>query len=735
MALFQIKNSQFGVNMCDFLKELNEAQREAVTSTEGYYRIIAGAGSGKTRALVSRYAYLVLELGIHPSNIACITFTNKAANEMKKRIRGIIGDTDGCYISTFHGLCASILREDISFLHYPSNFIIADNEDIKDILSIVFEDMNINSRILTFKQAIQDISLRKGNAEYVDDIVDLSNKKIKEKIKNATTLESEIFYRYQYELKKSFALDFNDLMSYAIYIFNNSQEIKEKWQKRLNYVMVDEFQDLSHRQAAFSEIISSYHKNLFVVGDPDQTIYSWRGADVNLIMNFVDKHQGAKTIIIDRNYRSSPDILSVSNSLISKNVNRVEKDLIPVKTNKAEIPYFHGKTQKEEAQWISEQIMNLNQNGVSFSQVAILYRAHYVSRTIEETFIQNKIPYSLFSGVEFYGRKEIKDAISYLRMVLNCDDISFMRVINTPKRNFGKKRMSIIKEYAESNNCSFYSALMSNRTHDLIITSDAINFVNMIENLRAHYKDMTISDLFDTVMDESGLEEYYRLSGEQERLDNLSELKQSIYNYEHSAGEETSLESYLEQVALFTNLDKVDNKNTVKMMTIHTAKGLEFPYVFVCTLNEGIFPTKHTKDLESLEEERRLAYVAFTRAEDGLFISESEGVNYDGSFRYPSRFIFNIDEMLLKRIVEFDDKFIDECARFIKNQEDLIFRGEDKFEPYDTINHKVFGKGIITNVDNENSSYEIKFFETETFRKISFSIGEKVLTLLEKGNV
>lgn len=714
------------MGMNETLLNLNEEQINAVTTTEGYVRVIAGAGSGKTKALTHRYAYLVNELGISTTNILCATFTNKAANEMKKRIRSMIGDNDTGFICTFHGFCVHLLREDIHAINYPQNFIVMDSEDTESILKIVYENSNIQSRTYTFNMAREDIRKMKTsrNKEQIFNhlpyLIDIDIKKLKNEYENAKDVKTKVFLGYIYEQKKCYGLDFDDLITVALYILETNDSKRKKWQERMMYVMVDEFQDVSILNYQLADILSAYHKNLFIVGDSDQTIYSWRGAKVEFILNFDKTHPNTKTILLNKNYRSSPEILNAANSLIKKNEKRIDKDLIAIKGENVPTVFNHAKTTKTEAEWIASQIKNLISNGNHYNDICILYRAHYVSRSIEEIFIKEKIPYVLYSGIEFYKRKEIKDAISYLRMVLYADDLSFQRIINEPKRNIGKKRLSFLKEYSESHQCSLYKALKENLENELFSTTSAANFINTIEKYNKIYNEMRISDIITGILNDSGYESMLRQSGEQERLDNLSELKQSIFEFENTSGEENCLEEYIQNIALFTNLDKDERQNSIKMMTIHTAKGLEFPYVFVCGLNEGIFPTKHANTQDKLEEERRLAYVAYTRAENALFLSDAEGVNYDGSFRYPSRFIFNTDKAYLNYTVELEDRLINDSNTYIQNDEKRITLSNPILKTGDIIQHAVFGKGKIIEVRNDISSYIIKFEKMETTRNINF---------------
>ncbi len=708
--------------MDNFIDELNEQQKEAVTTTEGYVRIIAGAGTGKTKALTYRYAYLVDELGISTSNILCVTFTNKAAREMSKRIRQMIGDSDTGYICTFHGFCVKLLREDIHAINYPQNFVVMDNEDTEDILKTVYENAHIQSRTYTFDMARDHISAMKNEMQHIAYLADISNDRLLADYENASDIPEKVFLGYLYEQKKVYGLDYDDLITIALHILRTDAEKCRKWQERMMYVMVDEFQDVSGNQYALAEILSGYHRNLFIVGDPDQTIYTWRGARIEYILNFDAEHEDTKTVFLDVNYRSIPEILAVSNSLIEKNKKRLPHRLEAYKESGRRPQYIHSKTTGDEARWMTAEIQKLISTGNSYSDIAVIYRSHFVSRSIEEAFIKSKIPYTLYSGVEFYKRKEIKDVLAYLRMIVYSDDLSFRRVINEPKRNFGKKRMAIVKAYADSHRCSLYNALLDLLEEKSVKTTGATVFVDIIEGFKKTYKEKKLTDLVTEILEQTGYEVMLRQSGEQERLDNLAELKQSIDEFEKTSGEENTLEEYLQSIALYTNSDKEQDKETVKMMTIHTAKGLEFPYVFVCGVNEGIFPSKHVDTEDMLEEERRMAYVACTRAERGLYISDAEGLNYDDSFRYPSRFIFNIDRDTIAYVNELPQRLVDDTKSYIAANEAHIYPPDTELKPGDRVKHKVFGEGTITGIRGDIGCYVIKFDKMATERNLKIGI-------------
>ena len=564
------------------LCQLNQKQLEAVTSTEGFIRVIAGAGSGKTRALSHRFAFLVNEIGILPGNILCVTFTNKAANEMRHRIHNLIADNDTGYINTFHGFCVSILQEDSHAVQYPKNFLVLDNQDIDSMLKIIYEERGLTLRHKTFSKARDMIEMYKLERypNYYLDLITMSLDTLRQKYLGATDVNDIIFYGYLYQEKKCFGLDYNDLLKFSLYIFEKNKEIRLKWQKRLEYIMIDEFQDIDKIQYQLMKVLCGYHKNLFIVGDPDQTIYSWRGADINYLLNFDKAFPDVKTIMMNENYRSTPQILSVCNSLIDKNKNRMKKDLLPMCHSKNSVLYYHGDTSEEESDWIADQIIKLHKKDISYKDITILYRAHYVTRTLEETLLKKKIPYSIYSGIQFFERMEVKDALSYLRMITYKDDLSFLRIVNVPKRNIGKKRMEFLQAYVNAHHCSFYEALKECVEDPIFKGTDAKDFISLIDAFSVTYEQRTISEVLSDILDRSGYEEMLRTTGNQERLDNLAELKQAVYDYEISCGEEALLPDYLDHIALFTNSDVTDDSDKVKLMTVHAAKGLEFPPLY-----------------------------------------------------------------------------------------------------------------------------------------------------------
>ena len=715
--------------MGDILFGLNDEQRDAVTSTEGFVRVMAGAGSGKTRALAHRFAYLVNEVGILPANILCVTFTNKAANEMRRRIRSLTGDNDTGFISTFHGFCVAVLQEDGYFVQYPKSFLVLDNSDIDSMLKIIYEERGLTLRDMTFSNARDMIEIEKckNRPQYYLDVIAMDTDALKKKYDEAVSAKDVIFYGYLYQQKKCFGLDYNDLIKFTLYIFSKSDEIRLKWQQRLEYIMIDEFQDIDGLQYELMQALCAYHKNLFIVGDPDQTIYSWRGANVKHILDFDKNFPKVKTIMMMKNYRSTPEIIAAANSLIDKNTVRMKKQLIPTLPKGERVVYSHAKTTKEEANSIAERIKKLSKAGVPYGDITILYRAHYIARTIEEGLMRAEIPYTVYSGVQFFDRMEIKDALSYLRLIAYRDNLSFMRIVNTPKRNIGEKRMRFLKEYAAANGCLLYDALVKSIDEPMFANTQARRFVKLIERFSSIYHTMPASELLSAVLNESGYEEALRTEGAQDRLDNLAELKQAVYEYETGCGEESRLEDFLSHVALLTNADAAAAPNAVKLMTVHTAKGLEFPYVFICGLDEGMFPSKRTSSFEAMEEERRLAFVAMTRAEKGLYLSDAEGRGLDGSFRYPSRFVFDIDRQLMDYSTELDPGLKADAQRYISSAHNRLkgLSGQQRLNVGDRVRHDIMGNGVIEDIDEERMAYVVKFDELPTTRKINFNANLK----------
>jgi len=721
----------------EILNNLNEQQLEAVKTTEGYVRVIAGAGSGKTRALVSRYAYLVNELGISPSNILSVTFTNKASKEMRNRVQRLVNkDHSLHYIITFHGFCVKVLREDINKLQYPKGFIILDVEDQKTILREIYSELNITSRDVKFKQCLSYINRAKGKNGLADikDVESNSfnyiNYVLNSKLREPTDdIFDKIFLKYLEKQQRNFALDFTDLIEFTLHIFTNYQEVLNKWQDRMHYVQVDEAQDNSEKQCMLMDMISNKHKNLFIVGDPDQTIYEWRGASAGFLIDFDKQYDNVKTIIMNQNYRSTPNILDLGNHLIKNNSLRIDKDMVTDNKKGVDVVHYHADSEFNEGVWVVNEIKRLlnveskdNTKKTKPNDIAILYRASYISRAIEQALMREKIPYVIFGGIRFFERKEIKDILSYLRLIEFGDDFSFLRVINFPKRGLGKKFIDGIREEAISQDKSLLDSLLG-KEDEPNLRSGAIEFISLYKKLKS-IKNKSISDFTKIVLDESGVMNDYRMDGDTDRLDNINELLNSIISIEKDNDEELLLTDYLQEISLYTDMD-TDNSNEqrVKLMTIHGAKGLEFPFVFLCGFTEGVLPSSislNSRGKAAMEEERRLAYVAITRAEKGFYMTESEGYNFrTGLEKYPSRFLFELSEKFYVREGKLDPELIKHAKDFYQNKKASLSI-ENKFELGDIVVHSIWGKGEIKKVYNKKGVYEVFFSDTGKTKPINF---------------
>lgn len=715
----------------DALAGLNDAQREAVTTTEGPVRVIAGAGSGKTRALSRRFAYLVNDLGIMPGNILCVTFTNKAANEMRQRIRKLTGDVDTGYVNTFHGFCVSVLQEDASAIAFPKSFLVLDNSDIDAMLQIIYDERGLTLRDYTFARARDMFEIRKTFTErdYYLSLVDLSPEELKLKYDLAESPDDILFYGYLYQQKKCFGLDYNDLIILVLEVFRRREDLRLKWQKRLEYIMIDEFQDIDGLQYELMEVLAAHHGNLFVVGDPDQTIYTWRGANVKYLLGFDERFPGTRTIMMNDNYRSTPQITMVANSLISANRQRIAKNLVAVSPAGEKVRCYHGTSSADEATWIAEQVERLVAGGASLRDICVLYRAHYASRPVEEAFVKAQVPYAIYSGVQFFDRKEVKDALSYLRMVIFRDDLSFERIANVPRRNLGARRMKFLRQYAEGNGVSLYRALCDNLDNAIMKGTKAAEFVGLVERYAAQAESRPASELLADLLDKSGYELALRTEGSQERLDNLAELRQAVYEFETTCGEEATAANFLAHASMMTNLDKGLSSNKVKLMTIHAAKGLEFPYVFICSLNEGVLPSRKTKTTEAMEEERRLAFVAVTRAEKGLFLTCADGTSHDGMPRYPSRFVLDIDPDLIDFVTPLEDSLVKDARAYMRAKDRQLDQGDAApvYPSGTRVRHGVFGEGTIASYDPDRKAYEINFDAMETSRTVSARVKMEAL--------
>lgn len=694
-----------------FLSGLNDAQKEAVINTEGYVRVVAGPGSGKTRTLVNRYGYLISNCGISSDNILCITFTNKAADVMKSRLKKIFGNNFSGYIHTFHGFCARILRDEIFHINYPKSFNILDEQDLESIYKDIYEKLSIDKKEMNYKQFADTIgSYKKFNIEsYIEFLTDpLLSKKI-----DAPNSVVE-FLKYQ---RKNYYLDFNDLIYMCLYIFEKYPDVLKKYQEKFQYVLIDEFQDVTESEFTIAQFISDKHKKLFVVGDPDQMIYSWRGAK-DYIYSFDKIYPNCKTIFLNTNYRSTPEIIELSNSLIKHNSERLDKQMKTDNMSFAKPIYYHAKSRDEEANWICSTIKEMISSGESANNIAIIYRTNRNSRFVEEGLLKANISYRIYGSIGFYERKEIKDLISYLRFVINFDDVSFKRIINTPSRQFGNKKIQFLTEKQKENGKSLYENLLLYKNDAIFKGSKVKEFIDLINSV-LQIKNSKVSDILSFLYQKSGYEENLITKADDERIDNVNELLESIKNYEDSNGEKLTLLQYIENITLVANSDKDDDSiDKVKMMTVHISKGQEFKYVFVCALNENNFPISRATTQKQMEEERRLAYVAFTRAEKQLYLSDAEGFDYATSGEMtPSRFIFDINPSQIEWIgAKLSDK--QKNIQSISNYTtaDIDYQLIKNAKIGQRVRHISFGIGTIIEIDLSKNGLNIKFDQLSTNR-------------------
>ena len=688
--------------------ELNEKQQSAVVATEGRVRIVAGAGSGKTRVLAYRYAYLVDEYKISPSNILCLTFTNKAAQEMRKRIVGLIPNhPPSDFICTIHGFCVKFLRKEIFRLGWPANFQIIDEEDSKAYAKQAMEELKIEKTAATVKQSLDIVAKKKsGDNDYVQKYMASTTEPSEQEMK-------ELFVRFIMIQKKYYALDFSDLIYFTISIMKKYPKVKEKWSQMFNYIQVDEVQDCNKNDWEIIEMLASANKNLFVVGDPDQAIYEWRGAKPTTFVKF----KPDTDIILNENYRSTSSILDAANSIISNNVNRVPKDLVTKNENGTFVTHIHCKNEEEEGNLVCNQIKMLMEH-CKASDVAVLYRASSISRFIEQALIRAGIKYTIWGGVRFFERKEVKDCLAYLQLVASNDDMAFKRVINTPARKFGKVSLQRLEELAAKEGTNLFFTLAANLDKKEFNKEPIVEFVHLIYEAKASIEEISISGLATYLMEKTGLRELYSSDQDKDRIENLTEFINSIKLYEKAnENEEIDIFHYLQDVSLYTNMDYKDDEDTVKLMTIHQAKGLEFPFVFIVGTNEGVFPSFRSireKGKAALEEERRLMYVAITRAEKQCYITESEGFSYQsGSDKCPSRFLLEIPKAMKNTIGQVSSDLWGKTYGMIRVSEKMDPDYDEDDDTYyeigDTINHKFFGRGKIISYNRDNDTYAVKF--------------------------
>lgn len=676
----------------NLIQELNQAQMQAVTSHSQIIKVVAGAGSGKTRVLVSRILYLI-EQGIYPHRICGITFTNKAANEMKHRILDAIADEGrAVWLSTIHALCVRILREEIELLQYPRNFTIVDANDQRSIVKEAYKQFEIDAKEFSISGMLAYISNNKSANIGVERAFELTGRY------QDDVTKAKVYQFYQQQLQQMFGLDFDDLLLFTVKIFKQSANVLVKWQQRFDVLLVDEFQDIDQVQYTLIKQLAGTRNQLFVVGDPDQTIYTWRGADVNIILDFSHDFPQCETIFLNQNYRCTQPILKVANALIKHNKYRQEKELFTDNTSTVQPLLMSFHSSQAQADWIALQIEQCIMDKVPLNQIAILYRSNFLSRQLEKTLMFHNIPYVISGGVRFYDRLEIKDVLSYLRMCVIGDDWSFLRTINSPKRGIGEKSLEKLKQYAHQHGLSLYQVAQMDNPLTGKAKLGLMSYVQVIESLKNKSLELPLDKLIEAILDESGLKTYYLNNHEVERLENIKELMNDALSFVKSY-EETTLEDYLATVALYG--DKQDESlQAVSLMTIHAAKGLEFEVVFISDLTEGVFPNERamTDYSRGIEEERRLAYVAITRAKRKLYLTYPQGFSFVlNQNQVPSRFIQEMDVELLvhKQLTHYGEMIEKKSLKDVKVQ----LTTKHKYKPGDVVVHTIFGEGIVVSVD------------------------------------
>ena len=683
------------------ISDLNANQKEAVLDDSKYLRIVAGAGSGKTRVLTMRIVHLIEEENVYPNKILAITFTNKAANEMKERIRQMLqNEVTQPWISTIHSLCVRILREDITCMGWPKNFTVLDADDQKTILKEAYKQIQIDANTYPFGSMLDYISNNKGAEISVDRAFELAGDFSGDKTK------AEVYKYYVKRQNDMYALDFDDLILWVVRMFKTYSEVLTKWQNRFSYIHVDEFQDIDKIQYKLIKQLTGPFNHLYVVGDPDQTIYSWRGADVNIIMNFEKDFKGVKTIMLNENYRSTSCILNGANSVIRNNKNRLDKELFTSRTSNEKITHFASASDEYEAAYVANKISELHREGKAYKDIAVLYRSNYLSRSIEKALLDQRIPYIIYGGLRFYDRQEVKDALCYLRLVVIGDDLALQRVINKPKRGIGNKTMELIADTARKENKTMLEVLETENIFSgkaKVTLNDFVNKVNRWKKMAESKKIETFA-LFETILDESGYKAMLEEDHETDRLENLKELIDDIKEFTENYPD-SSLDEYLQQVSLYGDREETMSGDYIQLMTVHAAKGLEFDTVFVTDMNDGIFPNERAMNEGSrgVEEERRLAYVAFTRAKNKLYLTEAGGFSFIlQRTRQTSRFIKEIDDEYIENAGvrnEEHDAFRNRQTLYGQRRENTFYEREEKRELY-----SFSEKGEVESIKREVSS-------------------------------
>ena len=673
----------------ELLKNLNKEQIEAVKTIDGPVLVMAGAGSGKTKVLTTRIAYLIEE-GIPSYNILAITFTNKAAAEMRDRVSNLIGDISS-FIGTFHSLGVRIIRENHDILGLPNNFTIIDSDDTNTIIKKLLKEMNLDSKQYSPSYVRNRISFIKNQMLTDGELDRLFNTPMDKVV-------VEVYHRYNNKLKTSASVDFDDLLLLPVNLFKERKDILEYYQDKYRYILIDEYQDTNPVQYKLSVMLSNKYKNIFVVGDMNQSIYAFRQADFRNISNFEKDFKGAKVIKLEHNYRSTNNILSAANEVIKHNTERKDLKLFSDNGDGVKIKYMRAYDEKHEIALVIDEIKHLLSEGYKNEDIAILYRTNAQSRAIEDVFLAKGIPYKVFGSYYFYNRKEIKDLISYLRLIYNPhDEISLRRVINTPKRGIGESAIAAIEERAKQQNISMFDALE---------TRKELEFKEIIEDLIKRSESLSLTELIDEVLERSGMKKELESSKALEdeiRLENLMEVKSITASFEERTGS-ANLGDFLEEVSLIADISNhTEDGDVVTLMTLHSAKGLEFPVVFLVGMEEGLFPHNMSLMENNLEEERRLCYVGITRAKEHLYLTNAKRRMLYGkeNMNIPSRFISEIDEKLIEKIGPKEENKVIDKKQMYTNDNNDITEGS-------IISHEQYGTGVVVKCDGSLISVAFK---------------------------
>ena len=719
--------------MNSLLTGLNKEQQQAVQHTEGPLLILAGAGSGKTKVLTVRIAHLLAQ-GVNPYEILAITFTNKAAKEMKSRVEGLVGDVaNRIWLSTFHSFCAKFLRFELdNFLGYNSNFTIYDTSDSQAVIKAALKALNLDDKYYPVGAMLAAISDAKNKLLFASDFRKQAKDFYQQKV-------ADVYEYYERELRKNNALDFDDLLLVAVKLLQSNEAVLDKYSKRFRYVMIDEYQDTNHAQYLLAKLLASHWKNIAVVGDADQSIYAWRGADIQNILDFEKDYPNCTSIKLEQNYRSTKIILDAANAVIENNEGRPKKNLWTDKTEGAKIQHFTAQSEHEEAAFIGDTIAKKHDtHGVPYGDMAILYRTNAQSRVLEEALIKRALPYTMVGGTKFYDRKEIKDVLAYLRVLYNpFDDLSLLRIINVPKRSIGATTVAKLQDYARANGTSLFMTLTQLHLVDSIKgkTKEKLEeFGILIFTLVAEMEDRTVLDILESILDRTGYLAQLEESTDpqdQARAENIGELLSVAKDFQDTNPSGT-VEDFLEQVALVNDVDSFEQEESkVTLMTLHAAKGLEFPIVFLGGLEEGLFPHSRTlMNPEEIEEERRLAYVGITRAEKELYISNATTRTVFGrtSSYLPSRFIDEIPEELVDGL-RAKRKVPDDIKRHVPQHMSVTSRPVTKpivrneviadWKIGDTAIHSKWGNGKVINVAGEGAGMKLTIeFPTQGVRVV-----------------